>query len=204
MSDPNPYADDSYKWGPPQQPGNPPTMPDGPGQGYGSTPPGAAPAYGYPQTLPDSAAQPGPGYGYPGPGGQPTQPGYNLPAQHPGQGQPGGQTAMLSFGDITVMNDGIVTPSGTMPLKGAVWTATDMSRTEEKIPTVAIVLAIVFALFCLVGLLFLLMKEKKTTGFVQVTVTSGGRHHSTMIPANAPETFQMVMAQVNTARSMSA
>ncbi|MFE7753753.1 hypothetical protein [Streptomyces sp. NPDC057429] len=198
MSDPNPYADDSYKWGPPQQPGNPPTMPDG--QGYGYPAPGAAPAYGYPQPLPESATQPGPGYGYPGTG-QPTQPGFNLPVQH---GQPGGGVPMLSFGDITVMNDGIVTPSGTMPLKGAVWTATDMSRTEEKIPTVAIVLAIVFALFCLIGLLFLLMKEKRTTGFVQITVTSGGRHHSTMIPATGPETFQMVMAQINTARSMSA
>ena len=94
---------------------------------------------------------------------------------------------MLSFGDITVMNDSIVTPSGTMPLKGAVWTATDMSRTEEKIPTVAIVLAIIFVLLCLIGLLFLLMKEKKTTGFIQVTVTSGGRHHSTMIAATSPE-----------------
>ncbi|MEV7302630.1 hypothetical protein [Streptomyces clavifer] len=198
MSDPNPYADDSYKWGPPQQPGNPPTMPDG--QGYGYPAPGAAPVYGYPQPLPESAAQPGPGYGYPSPG-QPTQPGFNLPVQ---QGQPmGGGVPMLSLGDITVMNDGIVTPSGTMPLKGAVWTATDMSRTEEKIPTVGVVLAIVFALFCLIGLLFLLMKEKKTTGFVQITVTSGGRHHSTMIPAMGPETFPMVMAQVNTARSMS-
>ena len=200
MSDPNPYADDSYKWGPPQQqPGNPPTMPDGQGYGY---PAGANPAYGYPQPLPDSAVQPGPGYGYPAAGhGQPTMPGYNLPQQ---PGMPGGGVPMLAFGDITVMNDSIVTPSGTMPLKGAVWTATDMSRTEEKIPTVAIVLAIVFALLCLIGLLFLLMKEKKTTGFIQVTVTSGGRHHSTMIPAMGPETFQMVMAQINTARSMSA
>lgn len=199
MSDPNPYADDSYKWGPPQQPGNPPTMPDG--QGYGYPAPGATPAYGYPQQLPDSAAQPGPGYGYPA-AGQPTQPGFNLPVQH-GM-QQGGGVPMLSFGDITVMNDSIVTPSGTMPLKGAVWTATDMSRTEEKIPTVAIVLAIIFALLCLIGLLFLLMKEKKTTGFIQVTVTSGGRHHSTMIQATGPQTFQMVMAQLNTARSMSA
>ncbi|MFD4694677.1 hypothetical protein [Streptomyces sp. NBC_00683] len=201
MSDPNPYADDSYKWGPPQQPGNPPTMPDGQGYGYPAAP-GATPAYGYPQPLPDSAAQPGPGYGYPA-AGQPTQPGFNLPVQH-GMQPGGGGVPMLSFGDITVMNDSIVTPSGTMPLKGAVWTATDMSRTEEKIPTVAIVLAIIFALLCLIGLLFLLMKEKKTTGFVQVTVTSGGRHHSTMIPATGPQTFQMVMAQINTARSMSA
>lgn len=165
MSDPNPYADDSYKWGPPQPPGNPPTMPDG--QGYGYPAPGATPAYGYPQPLPEGAAQPGPGYGYPG--GQPTEPGFNLPAQQGGGGVP-----VLSLGDITVMNDSIVTPSGTLPLKGAVWTATDMSRTEEKIPTVGIVLAIVFALFCLIGLLFLLMKEKRTTGFVQITVTSGG------------------------------
>ncbi|MFC9857366.1 MULTISPECIES: hypothetical protein [unclassified Streptomyces] len=197
MTEPNPYADDSYKWGPPQQPGHPPTVADG--QGYGYPAPGAAPAYGYPQPLPDSATQPGPGYGYPGPGQ--SAPGHHLPVQ---QGMPGGGVPMLSFGDITVMNDSIVTPSGTMPLKGAVWTATDMSRTEEKIPPVAIVLAIVFALLCLIGLLFLLMKEKKTTGFIQVTVTSGGRHHSTMIPAMGPETFPMVMAQLNTARSMSA
>ncbi|MEV8103969.1 hypothetical protein [Streptomyces sp. NPDC088135] len=195
MSDPNPYADDSYKWGPPQQPGTPP--PDAGGQGPG---PGA-PAYGYPQPPPGSAAQPGPGYGYPpGFAAQPAMPGQGFPppGAQPGPGMPG-----LAFGDIAVMQDQIMTPAGPMPLKGAVWTATDLSRTEEKIPTVGIVLAIVFALFCLVGLLFLLMKEKQTTGFVQVSVTSGGRHHSTMIPAVGPDTFPMVMAQLNTARAMS-
>ncbi|WP_327177606.1 hypothetical protein OG599_21515 [Streptomyces sp. NBC_01335] len=192
MSEPNPYAGDAYKWGPPQQPANPPTVADGQGYGYpaGGPPAYDTPAYGYPQ--------PGPGYGYPGPGQQPGQ-GGNFPVPH--QGYAGAPT--LTIGDIAVVNDSVVTPSGTMPLRGAVWTATDMSRTEEKIPPVAIVLAIVFALFCLVGLLFLLMKEKKTTGFVQVTVTSGGRHHSTMIPAMNPNTFPMLMSQVNTARSMS-
>ena len=93
---------------------------------------------------------------------------------------------LLSLGDITVMGDSIVTPSGTMPLRGAVWNATDMSRTEEKIPTVRDRARDHLLLFCLLGLLFLLMKEKKTTGFIQVTVTSGGRHHSTMIPAQDP------------------
>ncbi|ESU48275.1 hypothetical protein K7395_12460 [Streptomyces filamentosus] len=197
MSEPNPYADDAYKWGPPQQPGHQPTVADG--QAYGYPNPGAAPAYGYPQPLPESATQPGPGYGYPH--GQPTMPGQYLPVP---QGVPGqGGVPVLSIGDITVMNDAIVTPSGSMPLKGAVWTATDMSRTEEKIPAHAIVLAIIFALFCLIGLLFLLMKEKRTTGFVQVTVTSGGRHHSTMIPAMGPHTFPAIMGQLNQARSMS-
>ncbi len=199
MSEPNPYADDAYKWGPPQQPGHQPTVADG--QGYGFPAPGAPPAYGYPQPLPESAAQPGPGYGYPQ-HAQPTMPGQFFPVP---QGAPGqGGVPMLTIGDITVMSDTIVTPSGVMPLKGAVWTATDMSRTEEKIPTHAVVLAIVFALFCLIGLLFLLMKEKRTTGFVQVTVTSGGRHHSTMIPAVGPHTFPAVMGQLNQARSLSA
>lgn len=110
---------------------------------------------------------------------------------------------MLSLGDIAVSGDTVMTPAGPMPLKGAVWTATDMSRTEERMPTHAVVLAIVFFLFCLLGLLFLLMKERVTTGFVQVTVNSGGRHHSTMIPVQSREQVMFVLNQVNYARSLS-
>ncbi len=151
---------------------------------------GPTPGYGYP-----NEAQ---GYGYPQ---QPTLPGTPVPYTGPPAGA--GGAPLMSIGDITVMSDSIVTPSGTMPLRGAVWTATDMSRTEEKMPTVAIVLAVIFFIFCLLGLLFLLMKEKTTTGFIQVTVTSGGRHHSTMVPAVGPDTFHMVMGQINYARSLS-
>ncbi|WP_329382779.1 hypothetical protein [Streptomyces sp. NBC_01716] len=168
---------------------NPNPNPDGDGAyGWGPTQPG----YGYPN--------PAPGYGYPGQGSPAYDPtlagGQLVPAS--GGGQP-----LVSIGDITVMNDGIVTPSGTLPLRGAVWNATDMSRTEEKIPTHAIILAVIFFLFCLLGLLFLLMKEKKTTGFIQVTVTSGGKHHSTMLPATGPDSFQIVMGQISYARSLS-
>ncbi|MCZ1008477.1 hypothetical protein O1L68_18820 [Streptomyces lydicus] len=99
--------------------------------------------------------------------------------------------------------DTIMTPAGPMPLRGAVWTATDMSRTEEKMPTHAVVLAVVFFFFCLLGLLFLLMKERVTTGFVQVTVNSGGRHHTTMIPVQSREQVMFVLNQVNYARSLS-
>lgn len=171
MSEPNPYADGEYNWGPAGQQGGAP----------------GAPGYGYPNPVP--------GYGYPGPGYGET------PAALP---MGSGGTPLVSIGDITVVNDAIVTPSGTLPLRGAVWNATDMSRTEEKMPTHAIVLAIVFFLFCLLGLLFLLMKERTTTGFIQVTVTSGGRHHSTMVPATNPQSFQMVMGQIGYARSLSA
>ncbi|MET9432800.1 hypothetical protein [Streptomyces sp. NPDC006551] len=168
MSEPNPYADGDYTWGPEQQAG--------------------APGYGYPQ------AGSGPAY-------QPTLPGVPVPPQYPPMAQ--GGAPLLSLGDITVVGDQIITPAGAMPLKGAVWNAMDMSRTEEKVPTAAIVLAIIFFIFCLLGLLFLLMKEKQTTGFIQVTVTSGGRHHSTMIPATGPDTIHWVMGQLNYARSLS-
>ncbi|MET9321217.1 hypothetical protein ABZX75_13675 [Streptomyces sp. NPDC003038] len=176
---PNPYASD-------------------PGQGGGPGPAGynpgpGAPSYGYPQQSYPSA----PAY-------QPTIGGPGLPAPaYPPTAAPNPGGAGLSLGDITIAGDQIITPSGTMPLRGAMWNATDFSRTEEKIPTHAVVLAIVFALFCLIGLLFLLMKEKKTTGYIQVTVTSGGRHHSTMIPATGPNTYPWVMTQINYARSLS-
>ncbi|MGD3106564.1 hypothetical protein [Streptomyces sp. YGL11-2] len=187
-----------------QYPGPPPEQPPGPpGQNPYAAPEPGRPAdagYGYPQ-----GGRPGePGYGYPQ-AAPPPAPGFPPPpaagftAQQP---PPVGGMA-ISLGDIAVSGDTIMTPAGPMPLRGAVWTATDMSRTEEKIPAHAIVLAIVFFLFCLLGLLFLLMKERTTTGFVQVTVNSGGRHHSTMIPVQSREQVMFVMNQVNYARSLS-
>ncbi|MEU3990469.1 hypothetical protein OG301_21155 [Streptomyces platensis] len=205
-----------------QHPGPPPEQPPGqPGQNPYATPESGQPAdpgYGYPQGghpaepgygYPQTPAQPQPGYGFPQTGAQPTPaPGFppGVPPQPaPGGFQPGAQPGgmALSLGDIAVTGDTVMTPAGPMPLRGAVWTATDMSRTEEKIPAHAVVLAIVFFLFCLLGLLFLLMKERVTTGFVQVTVNSGGRHHSTMIPVQSPEQVMFVLNQVNYARSLS-
>ncbi|QES49774.1 hypothetical protein DEJ50_20100 [Streptomyces venezuelae] len=144
-----------------------------------------------------------PSYGYPQP--YPSAPQYQPTVAGAGLTLPGGYAGgpAFSLGDITIAGDQIITPSGAMPLKGAMWNATDFSRTEEKIPTHAIVLAIVFAFFCLIGLLFLLMKERVTTGYVQVTVSSAGRHHSTMIPVTNPAVFPWVMGQVNYARSLS-
>ncbi|TSB32535.1 hypothetical protein [Streptomyces benahoarensis] len=195
----------------PPQPGGVPAAPAGTPYGYpqgGST---GEPGYGYPQAAPQS------GYGYPGgatppapPAAPPTAPpqpqgapGFPSPGGGFAPGQPQGAGVAFSIGDIAISGDTIMTPSGPMPLKGAIWTATDMSRTEEKIPTHAIVLGIVFFFFCLLGLLFLLMKERVTTGFVQVTVASGGRHHATMVPVQSRDQVMYVLNQVNHARSLS-
>ncbi|MEW2547413.1 hypothetical protein AB0910_16840 [Streptomyces sp. NPDC047002] len=130
------------------------------------------------------------------------------PWEPPGGREPtalAGGSTLVAIGDITVLNTGrIVTPSGTLPLHGAVWSAMDMSRTEERVPPYAIVLAAVFFVFCLLGLLFLLVKERTTTGFVQVTVVSAGRHHSTVVPVTHPATVPHVRGQLRYARSLSA
>ncbi|MFD0269893.1 hypothetical protein ACFVGY_25525 [Streptomyces sp. NPDC127106] len=192
MSDqqPNPYASDNGQPGGPSY-GYPQPYPAAPG--YQPTIGGAGiPAPAQPPAMPPAPpAQP------------PVMPPVAQAAYAPAPVPPMGGGGGLTLGDITIAGDQIITPSGTMPLKGAMWNATDFSRTETKIPSHAIVLAIIFFIFCLLGLLFLLMKEKTTTGYIQVTVTSGGRHHATMIPAIDASTFQWVMGQVNYARSMS-
>lgn len=80
-----------------------------------------------------------------------------------------------------------------------------MSRQEEKISTVGIILAVVgLFLICVLSLLFLLIKDKRTTGYIQVTVHGEGFQYATMIPALSPATLAQVTQQVNWARSVAA
>ncbi|MFF2553899.1 hypothetical protein ACFVUS_23080 [Nocardia sp. NPDC058058] len=111
---------------------------------------------------------------------------------------------LIAIGDIAVVGGAVVTPSGTLPLRGAIWTATDMSHAADRIPAYAVVLTILFLPLCFLGLFFLLIKERVITGFVQVTVTAGGRFHTTMIPVLDQQTFPTIVYQLNYARSLSA
>ncbi|MBF6496285.1 hypothetical protein [Nocardia cyriacigeorgica] len=201
---------------------NSPSSPGTGGPRYG--PPGTGPslrkatdppAQSHPgdQAYPADGGPAGPGAGPQRPAGPqhtavfPSMAGVMYPSMPPGMtgplppGVPGG--FVMSIGDIGISEDSVTTPAGTMPLRGAVWTITDMSQTSEKIPTYAVVLAILLFPACFLGLLFLLVKERTTVGYVQVTVTSGGRYHSTMIPAQNQQTFPMLLHQVNYARSLS-
>ncbi|MBB4933329.1 hypothetical protein F4561_004149 [Lipingzhangella halophila] len=117
---------------------------------------------------------------------------------------PAGGQPLTMIGDIAVYQHEVVTPAGRFPIKGTTWTATDMSQVHETLPTYAVVLTIVFVWFCLLGLLFLLMKERSVQGYVQVTVHGSGMFHSTMVPAHSAATFPQVMQQVNYARSLAA
>lgn len=159
---------------------------------WGAQTPSGAPGYGYPEHPA--------GFGFPGPD---AGAGNTLPDVPPPAALAGG-APLVTIGDITVLNTGVIeTPSGRMPLRGAEWHWIDMSRTEERIPAHAIVLAIVFAVFCLLGLLFLLMKERRTTGYVQITVANGRLHHSTMIPAVDEGTARWVIGAIQYASNLS-
>lgn len=110
----------------------------------------------------------------------------------------------LVIGDIGVTPDGMVsTPSGNFPIRGSQWVVQDMSQTKRVIPTWAIVLAIIGLLFFLLGLLFLLVKEDRTEGWVQVSVTSGSVFHSVQIPVTSRMQVQQIFASVSQAQTLS-
>jgi hypothetical protein len=117
-------------------------------------------------------------------------------------GQP--EQWLATIGDIAISQHWVLTPTGTYPIRSSVWTVTDMSHYEESVSTVGVVLAILFVWFCLLGLLFLLMKDRRLAGYTQVTVQGNGFYHSTLIPAGGPQSIMGVTQQVNYARALAA
>lgn len=111
---------------------------------------------------------------------------------------------LLTIGDIGVTSEWVVTPNGNAPVGGSQWILTDMTRTESKIPTWAIICAILFSLACLTGLFFLLVKEQQTTGYVEVMVRSGSLYHKTQVPISYQEQIQQVRALVSQAQTIAA
>jgi hypothetical protein len=132
-------------------------------------------------------------------------PGGQLPRpvpQQPAAQQP--EPFLVTIGDIHVSRHWVVTASGTAPLAGAQWFFLDQSRTERRMPTWAIVLAIVFSFACLLGLLFLLVKEDVTVGWVQVSVRAGRLSHVTHVPVTSRMDVGRVAQQVQQAQVLTA
>ena len=108
---------------------------------------------------------------------------------------------LVSIGDITVSRNSIIVPQGRFPLRGTTWTVQDSIQVTESIPVWAIIMTVLFVWFCLIGLLFLLAKEKRYSGFVAVTVVGDGLYHSVQFPAG-PTVAGWVTTRVNQARSL--
>ncbi len=164
----------------------------------------APPAAPVPTTPPVSPTTPAPVYPttrqYPYPG----LVGTAAPGGLAAPGGPGAQEpVLLSIGEIQVTATTIRTPAGVYPLRGSQWTISDSWTTTQKIPTWAIVLAVV-GFFCLTffSLLFLLAKENVHQAVVLVQVVSNGQQYVARIPANDPAQVQYLYQQVNYVRSL--
>lgn len=110
---------------------------------------------------------------------------------------------LVSIGDIHCTRSQVITPAGNAPLAGSRWSFVDMSRTTNEIPQWALIVGIVTAvLFCGLGLLFLLVKEERTIGFVQITVSAGPVAHTTAIPVMSRAAVADLGARVNYAHTL--
>lgn len=116
---------------------------------------------------------------------------------------PGEDVPLGTIGEIAFSQHTVITPVGRFPIRGTVWTVNDMSRTDRTTPTWAVIVAIlVFWWTCLLGLLFLLVKEEKTTGHVQVSVQGHDKHYTTSIMVTHPSMVGQIHQQVNYARNL--
>lgn len=111
---------------------------------------------------------------------------------------------LVTIGDISCTQTQVITPSGTFPIAGSQWAVTDMSITSERMSQLGLVLAIIgFFMVCFLSLLFLLMKERTTTGYIQVTVLgANGMTHVANIPAPSQMTMMDISSRVGYARSL--
>jgi hypothetical protein len=153
--------------------------------------PGQVPTESNPPTAGALPTQPQPGAPPPGP----LVPGGPYP---PSQSDP----ILLWIGDIGVSRYWVVTPNGTGPLAGSQWIVRDGTRVEEKMPAYAIVLAVIFFVFCLLGLLFLLIKERRVVGYIEVSVRTGDTYHVAQLPARHAGDVDHVRGMVHQAQSM--
>ncbi|MEO9329826.1 hypothetical protein [Gordonia aurantiaca] len=171
-----------------------------PGEGHDGTTP-------FPSQPSDHDSSPGFAVpGYPAVQPYPAQFQTPHPASVPYGAPPIPEQPLVVIGDITCTQNFVITPSGTCPVQGTQWAVTDMSHTTERISQTGLVLALLgFFLVCVLSLLFLLMKDRVTTGHIQVVVRGpGGFVHVTNIPAHSPLAMADVTGRVNYARSLAA
>lgn len=130
--------------------------------------------------------------------GYPTSP----PMYPSGAGDP----VLLTVGDVAVTRTSVLLPYGRFPLRGTTWTVQNQVFMTTGTPSWAVIMAVLGMLFiCVFSLLFLLAKENKASGYLEVTVRGpDGLCHVTRIAALDPYTAQWVYQQVGQAQALAA
>jgi hypothetical protein len=117
----------------------------------------------------------------------------------------GPNDVLVHIGEIQVTGSTVYTPNGQFPVAGSQWFVQDQWTTTQKIPTWAIVCAIVgFCVLTVFSLFFLLAKETVMQGFVVVTVSNGPNSFTARFPVAQQIHVSDVHNRVNYARSLAA
>jgi len=89
------------------------------------------------------------------------------------------------------------------PLGGSEWHATTSGSVTRTIPTWAIVLCVLLIWVCLLGLLFLAVKEERYTGEVTVSVRAAdGRSWSESVPVSSTSARDHLLNRVSWAQTV--
>lgn len=112
------------------------------------------------------------------------------------------ESVLVTVGDISCTQTSVITPDGRHSLRRTSWIVSNNTKTTERIPPWAIVCAIIFFVFFLLGLLFLLVKERRTQGHVQVSVRGEGLFYATQVPVTNPEQITDIEQRVNCIRCL--
>ncbi|MGW9630227.1 hypothetical protein ACWGST_05950 [Agromyces sp. NPDC055520] len=100
-----------------------------------------------------------------------------------GAGVPAPAQFLVSVGNIHATQHHVVTPSGTWPIADVNITTQDQTQATTHTPAWAIVMVVIFIWFFLLSLLFLLARETRISGYVNVTVWGpGGQVYTENVP----------------------
>jgi hypothetical protein len=154
---------------------------------------------------PDPMGDTAPLAGVPGSAMPPLVPPAPVPATAPLPVPPQANPLLVQIGEIRVTQDTVYTPAGAFPVSGSQWYAQDQWTTSEKIPTWAVVCAVVgFCVLTFFSLLFLLAKETVVNGAVAVTVTHGSQSYTAYVPVGHQMQAADIHNRVHYARSLAA
>ncbi len=103
------------------------------------------------------------------------------------------ETPLLNLSGITITPNWVITPAGRAPRSQCRLAVAERVNWMQSTPTWAIVLAILgFFVVAFLSLFFLLAKEQRVTGIVDVTVSGPGLRYSAALPVvNAGALFAL-------------
>jgi hypothetical protein len=114
-----------------------------------------------------------------------------------------GEPVVARFGRITVTDTVVRTSTRVFALRGSVWRTFDYWQRRRVTPDWAVVLAVLgFFVVPFVSLLFLLVKEERVSGVLQVAVWDGVRQHAVDLPVRSPVELRNWRRQVDYVRSL--